>query len=204
VRDYGNTNAAPFASAPAVGPAGDTYFSSTTKTLYVSDGAAWIATSVPTGAAGGDLTGSTYPNPTLRTVGARIKATVLQTIPSAAYTLVNFDTAEVNRGAAWSAGQPTRIVLGVVGTYLVGAQVYFSANATGARSGVIQNKAATVIAGFDVVASASVNSSVNPTTLYNTTDPTDYIYCQVYQGSAAGLNTIPASGVVMWAWRLST
>jgi hypothetical protein len=72
MRAYGNTNAAPYASAPAVGLAGDTYWNTTTKILYVSDGTAWIAAGPgaggpPTGAAGGDLgaPGSTYPNPTI-------------------------------------------------------------------------------------------------------------------------------------------
>jgi Chaperone of endosialidase len=41
MRAYGITNAAPYASAPAVGAAGDTYWNTTTKVLYVSDGTAW-------------------------------------------------------------------------------------------------------------------------------------------------------------------
>jgi hypothetical protein len=72
MRDYGNTNAAPYASAPALGLAGDTYWNTTTKILYVSDGTAWIAAGPgaggpPSGPAGGDLgaPGSTYPNPTI-------------------------------------------------------------------------------------------------------------------------------------------
>ena len=41
-RSYGTTNAAPYATAPAVGLAGDTYFNTTSKTLYLSDGTSWI------------------------------------------------------------------------------------------------------------------------------------------------------------------
>jgi hypothetical protein len=41
MRDYGNTNAAPYASAPTVGAAGDTYFNTTDKSLYLSDGTGW-------------------------------------------------------------------------------------------------------------------------------------------------------------------
>jgi hypothetical protein len=73
VRAYGITNAVPYASAPAVGAAGDTYWNTTTKVLYVSDGTAWIAAGPgaggpPSGPAGGSLAGS-YPNPTLATSG---------------------------------------------------------------------------------------------------------------------------------------
>jgi len=57
MRDYGLTNAAPYASAPAVGAAGDSYWNTTTKTLYVSDGTAWIATG-PVAASG--VTPGTY------------------------------------------------------------------------------------------------------------------------------------------------
>jgi hypothetical protein len=65
MRDYGTTNALPYASAPAVGAAGDTYWNTTTKVLYVSDGTAWIAAGPGVGGpAGGDLTG-TYPDPTI-------------------------------------------------------------------------------------------------------------------------------------------
>lgn len=44
-RSYGTTNVAPYASEPAVGAAGDTYYNTVTKTLYVSDGVAWNAIS---------------------------------------------------------------------------------------------------------------------------------------------------------------
>jgi len=41
MRSLGITNAAPWASAPPVGPAGDTYYNTTSKQLYTSDGTAW-------------------------------------------------------------------------------------------------------------------------------------------------------------------
>jgi hypothetical protein len=42
MRDFGTTNALPYASAPAVGLAGDTYWNTTEQTLYVSNGTAWV------------------------------------------------------------------------------------------------------------------------------------------------------------------
>jgi len=71
MRDYGLTNEAAYASAPAVGPAGDSYWNTTGKVLYVSDGSVWNAVGPgaggpPTGAVpAGDLQGS-YPSPTIK------------------------------------------------------------------------------------------------------------------------------------------
>jgi hypothetical protein len=42
MRSYGITNAAPYATAPPVGSAGDTYFNTTSKTMFLSDGTQWI------------------------------------------------------------------------------------------------------------------------------------------------------------------
>jgi hypothetical protein len=44
-RSFGTTNAAPYATAPPVGPAGDTYFNTTSRVTFVSDGAVWISSS---------------------------------------------------------------------------------------------------------------------------------------------------------------
>ena len=60
MRDYGTTNAAPNASAPAVGAAGDTYWNTTDKSLYVSDGTAWVRPSIaPSAVRGTPASGGT-------------------------------------------------------------------------------------------------------------------------------------------------
>lgn len=45
MRSYGITNVAPYATAPAVGAAGDTYYNTTSKSLFLSDGVGWNAIS---------------------------------------------------------------------------------------------------------------------------------------------------------------
>ena len=57
-RNYGTTNDAPYAAAPAVGVAGSTYYNTASKLLYLSDGTAWngspayaeVAATAPTAA----------------------------------------------------------------------------------------------------------------------------------------------------------
>jgi hypothetical protein len=48
-RSSGTTNHAPYASAPAVGLAGDSYYNSASKVLYLADGTVWNPLSVPAG-----------------------------------------------------------------------------------------------------------------------------------------------------------
>src|SRR5215472_11003913 len=68
MRTYGITNAAPYASAPAVGLLGDTYWNTTESALYASDGAAWNKIG-PAGASSWTDSGTTLtPNPNTRTV----------------------------------------------------------------------------------------------------------------------------------------
>jgi hypothetical protein len=62
-RSFGITNAAPYAAAPAVGNAGDTYWNTATKTLYVSDGSAWNPW--PSGGGTGETIRSITTNATL-------------------------------------------------------------------------------------------------------------------------------------------
>jgi len=68
MRNYGIANAAPYASAPAVGMAGDLYWDTGQSALFGSDGAAWNKVG-PSGASSWTDSGTTLtPNPSTRTV----------------------------------------------------------------------------------------------------------------------------------------
>jgi hypothetical protein len=91
-RDFGLTNVAPYASAPAVGAAGATYFNTTSKILFLSDGTAWVTPpgGAPSGAASGSLAGS-YPGPS-------IAASAVRGTPSAGGT-----AREIAKASIWGA-----------------------------------------------------------------------------------------------------
>lgn len=86
MRSYGNTNAAPYASAPPVGAIGDTYWNTTQKVLYVSDGASWIAGAGAQGPAGPGVPAGGTTGQLLQKSSATDYATVWVTRPKAAWT----------------------------------------------------------------------------------------------------------------------
>ena len=83
MRSFGITNAAPYATAPAVGSAGDTYFNTTSKTLYLSDGTSWNAVS---GGGGGT---DSYVVTTTTGVATNMTSPAFTRLPIAAFTEVS-------------------------------------------------------------------------------------------------------------------
>jgi hypothetical protein len=131
MRDYGNTNAAPYASAPAVGAAGDTYWNTVDATLYVSTGAAWVRPAIAAGAVD-------YSKRTERTHGARVWRAAALSVASGANTTITFDTVDHNEAAAgglqmWSAAAPDRLTVKASGVYLIAGTFGFNASAAGTR-----------------------------------------------------------------------
>ena len=122
-RSFGTTNAAPYASAPPVGAAGDTYFNTTSKTLFLSDGTQWIMVQGGGGAGGTTVavaadfrragavpsaSGNTHvriPMDTLVSTAGGAVASVSSTAPTGAYDY-------------WCDGNGV-VHVGVAGMYLV-------------------------------------------------------------------------------------
>jgi hypothetical protein len=139
MRDFGITNDSPYASAPAVGATGDTYWNTTEKALYQSDGTAWIRT-VPL------------------TVQARIERTTTQSIPTGTWTAVIVDTVKTNVGSVWAAGTPDHFTIATAGFYLVGGTVQYM---DGAGSGTVRQLAVTGPSLVPVYAAQAVKPNPN-------------------------------------------
>jgi hypothetical protein len=173
---------------------------------YQWDGAVWTLTPASPGqVAGGDLTG-TYPAPTLLTVGAEVTINgTLPSVPANTNTTLSWDAAIYNRSAAWSAGNPTQLLLPVPGVYLVVGHLQWGVSAVGGRVLYIANKAGTQLAQTAHQAPATANV-VNQTVqfLYVTSDPTDYVYQYVWQNSGGPLGLDSGSRPRLAVWRLAT
>lgn len=195
-----------FPSSPSVGQ----LFPASNTVTYKWDGTVWIVNAVgpaslpPSGAAGGDLTGS-YPNPTLATVGAEVTINgTLPTIPNGAYTTVTWDAAPVNRSSIWSVGNAQRITLPSLGVWFFYTLIMWDDNATGLRVLIVSNKAGTQLSRVDAVGSNGSSTSQYLHRFYSVTDVTDYLYVQVYQASGVGLALKGVTRPTFGAWKLAT
>jgi hypothetical protein len=216
-RDYGITNAAPWASAPAVGAAGATYWNTTQKMLYVSDGGAWQSAiaDAPNGVTTAKLNDGQITTAKLATDS--VDGTKL-TSPYAArvarlgggsnavgFTVITWTNAESYGFSAqlWSAATPDRFTIPKAGFYAVGGAAEFAAIASGTRILlVIRGNGATEYARAEIPIIASTPDTralaVSAGALFNLND---YVQLLVWHNASSAL-AFSGTNPTFWIMRI--
>lgn len=123
---------------------------------------------------------------------ARLRQTVAQTLTTATFTAINFDTEDVDYDAAHSTVTNTsRYTAQTAGYYLVSGIAGFVGNATGARYTAIYVNGSPINGteqGFTTVPNADTLQIPTPGTLVYL-NAGDYVQLVAYQSSGGNLNT---------------
>jgi hypothetical protein len=203
----------------------DTIYAAWNSTGGVTDSmiasVGWNKLSGGTVAAGGDLAGSTYPNPVIgvdaittaklrngavtfakRAEVVQASVTQVATIPTlttGVVTVLTFDTVQVNDGGAYATGTPNRFTIPATGMYLIGAGASFN-RVSGGTQRLIQIRAAgTIIAGDDGgVGTYATRSVVVATPLSSA----QVVQLEAYQDSGAGLALLDTPRPTFWIVRV--
>lgn len=148
--------------------------------------------------AGGDLTG-TYPDPALAAFpAARAKASTEQTVPNGAVTALNLDEETFDTGDMYVAPDD-QITVKKRGTYMLGAQLGWSADPTGTGVRQLRIQAGGSLNAFDQATPGltAIRQSVSGSARLS---PGDVVSLVAYQTSGSDLNTNVNPGMVGGAW----
>lgn len=124
------------------------------------------------------------------TLGARVFNSINESINSASFTTLTFDSERFDTDAIHNTSVNTsRLTIQTAGKYLVGANVGFSANATGVRYASIKKNGTTNLVTTSFPGFVGDTNWLNPQTVVDLAVG-DYIEVEVYQNSGAPLDVV--------------
>lgn len=122
-------------------------------------------------------------------IGARVYRTTGQSIPSATFTAISFDTERYDQDALWDVANPTRLTCTRAGIYLIVGAVIYATGATGQRQTGIRLNGATFLAAVNggVAVATTIFPCHNPTTICQLAVG-NYVELVAYQDSGGAVN----------------
>lgn len=140
------------------------------------------------------------------TPGARVSRSTVQSITTAVWTAVLFDTVVFD---PWGMYQPTnttaRLFCLVPGYYLVGGAIFWVGNTTGDRGiAIVKNAAVFDTSQLEPPLTAATNSRGQGTSTLLYLSVGDTVEMQVFQNTTGGGNLNINTNATLWAMRLNT
>lgn len=125
--------------------------------------------------------------------GAKISLSAPMTIHNNSTTAVIFDTEDLDEGAFWDVGSPTKLTISQTGWYLVTMHVKWASNSTGKRVMDQRINGATFLAstGSSAAATGYSDPDISSALAWKFTAG-DYVECTVYQDSGTDVNVTAA------------
>ena len=130
-----------------------------------------------------------------RTNLAQVEQTVIQSIPSGAFTAITFDNELIDSSAMWAPSpNPTRIVAPVAGWYRLTGGISFGSNANGRRAAAWYVQGVGISTTNVIFAPTAASTCAIPATspVVNLTAG-QYVELRAFQDSSVAINTVISS-----------
>jgi len=173
---------------------GMTYLATDTNKLYTWSGTAWVdITAVIQGMI------PTPPSPSSTADAVRVYKDANQSIPSAAWTAIIFNSERYDNNNLFTVGAPTKLICRTAGKHLITGHVTWPANATGQRevgirlNGTGSSPLGQIAQTLFPTASGTYATGITASTIYNLA-VLDYVELIVFQGSGSPLDVYSSTG----------
>jgi hypothetical protein len=131
---------------------------------------------------------------------ARVYRTTNQTLVSNTFTAISFDAERFDNDTIHdNVTNNSRLTCRTAGKYLIGANLIFAVDATGAREGILRVNGTLLIAGVSAPAVAVINNYVNVNCIYDLAVG-DYVELLAFQSTAGNLDVVALSPLSPEFW----